>query len=69
MMQGRRRKSIETSRLLFGDARGEAVETLENVVLDITDCDLTAGLSGFHIGVNKAYCFALPQGAQKLSCI
>ncbi len=61
---GQAPQNIETSRLLFGDARGEAVETLENVVLDITDCDLTAGLSGFHIGVNKAYCFALPQGAQ-----
>ena len=33
-------------------------------MLDMTDCDLTAGLSGFSIGVNTAYCFALPEGAE-----
>ncbi len=53
-----------SSRLIFGDARGESVEKLENVVLDMTDCDLTSGLSGFAIGVNTAYCFALPEGAE-----
>ncbi len=53
-----------TNRLVFGDAGGTLVETLENVVLDMTDCDLTAGLSGFTIGVNTAYCFALPEGAR-----
>ena len=52
------------SRLIFGDGSAEPIETLENVVLDMTDCDLTAGLSGFTIGVNTAYCFALPEGAQ-----
>lgn len=52
------------SRLLFGDACGESVEVLNNVVLDMTDCDLTSGLSGFNIGVNTAYCFALPEGAE-----
>ena len=60
-------KAPETAggnRLLFGDVRGESVEKLENVVLDMTDCDLTAGLSGFTIGVNTAYCFALPEGAE-----
>lgn len=50
--------------LMFGDARGESVETLENVVLDMTDCDLTAGLSGFTVGVNTAYCFELPEGTE-----
>lgn len=50
--------------LLFGDAGKETSEKLENVVLDMTDCDLTAGLSGFNIGVNTAYCFALPEGAE-----
>ncbi len=50
--------------LLFGNVHNGAVETLENVVLDMTDCDLTAGLSGFTIGVNKAYCFELPKGAK-----
>lgn len=51
------------NRLLFGDSRGEAVETLQNVVLDMADCDLTAGLSGFQVGVNTAYCFTVPEGA------
>ncbi len=50
--------------LIFGDAGKKTIETLENVVLDLADCDLTAGLSEFTIGVNKAYCFALPQGAK-----
>lgn len=53
-----------TNRLVFGDAGKKDVETLENVILNVTDCDLTAGLSGFNIGVNKAYCFALPEGAK-----
>lgn len=52
------------NRLVFGSLGGETTETLENVVLDMTDCDLTAGLSGFTIGVNTAYCFALPDGAK-----
>ncbi|MBD5471882.1 MAG: VWA domain-containing protein [Lachnospiraceae bacterium] len=51
------------NRLIFGAANG-AVETLENVVLNIKDCDLSAGLSGFTIGVNTACCFALPEGAE-----
>ncbi|MBQ9141290.1 MAG: VWA domain-containing protein, partial [Lachnospiraceae bacterium] len=54
----------EESCLIFGDGREQATETLSNVVLDMTDCDLTAGLSGFRIGVNKAYCFILPEGAE-----
>ncbi|MCM1089304.1 MAG: VWA domain-containing protein [Butyrivibrio sp.] len=52
------------SLLIFGDARGESTEQLENVVLDMTNCDLTSGLSGFTIGVNNAYCFTPPEGAQ-----
>lgn len=50
--------------LLFGDAKGKSTELLNNVVLDMTDCDLTVGLSGFQIGVNTAYCFDVPQGAE-----
>ena len=57
-------QTAEGNRLLFGDVRGESVEKLNNVVLDMTDCDLTAGLSGFTIGVNTAYCFVLPEGAE-----
>ena len=52
------------NRLIFGDAGRETVRTLDNVVLEMKDCDLTAGLSGFTIGVNTAYCFALPKGAE-----
>lgn len=54
----------ESNRLIFGDASKENVEEIQNVVLDMTDCDLTVGLSGFNIGVNTAYCFALPEGAE-----
>ncbi len=61
---GQTPQNSEGNRLIFGDGGAKPVETLENVVLDMTDCDLTAGLSGFTVGVNKAYCFALPEGAQ-----
>ncbi len=54
----------DTNRLIFGAAGAAVTETLENVVLEMTDCDLTAGLSGFTIGVNTAYCLALPEGAK-----
>lgn len=53
------------NRLIFVGAKaGNVTETIENVVLDMTDCDLTSGLSGFTVGVNTAYCFALPEGAE-----
>lgn len=61
---GQTPQTAQTNRLVFGDTGGEVVETLQNVVLDMTDCDLTAGLSGFAIGVNTAHCFALPEGAE-----
>lgn len=61
---GQMPQAAGTNRLVFGKTGGEVVETLENVVVDMTDCDLTAGLSGFAIGVNTAYCFALPEGAE-----
>ena len=61
---GQTPQTAGTNRLVFGSAGGDVTETLENVVLDMTDCDLTAGLSGFAIGVNTAYCFALPEGAK-----
>lgn len=54
----------DTNRLIFGAAGETVTKTLENVVLDMTDCDLTTGLSGFTVGVNTAYCFALPEGAK-----
>lgn len=52
------------NRLCFGDAFGEAQETLHNVVLTVKACDVTAGLPEFAIGVNTAYCFELPEGAE-----
>lgn len=52
------------NRMLFGNVQGESVEILNNVVLEMADCDLTAGLSGFTIGVNTAYCFMPPEGAK-----
>ncbi len=52
------------NRLIFGKTGGEVTEELKNVVLDMTNCDLTAGLNGFHIGVNTAYSFVLPEGAE-----
>ncbi|MDE7322066.1 MAG: VWA domain-containing protein [Lachnospiraceae bacterium] len=61
---GQQPTAADTNRLIFGNAGDASTETLENVVLDMTDCDLTAGLSGFTIGVNKAYCFSLPEGAR-----
>ncbi|MDE7479450.1 MAG: VWA domain-containing protein, partial [Lachnospiraceae bacterium] len=66
---GQTPQAAKANRLIFGDTGGQVVDTLENVVLDMTDCDLTAGLSGFSFGVNTAYCFALPQGAKSfLEC-
>ncbi len=61
---GQQPKVADTNQMIFGNAKDASIETLENVVLDMADCDLTAGLSGFTIGVNKAYCFALPEGAR-----
>ena len=52
------------NRIRFGDAFGESEETLHNVVLTVKACDLTAGLADFTVGVNTAYCFALPEGAE-----
>lgn len=52
------------NRLVFGNAFGESEETLHNVLLTVKACDLTAGLPEFTIGVNTAYCFALPEGAE-----
>lgn len=61
---GQERRTEAGNCLLFGNVRGQAVETLENVVLDFTDADMTADLKGFTIGVNTAYCFELPEGAE-----
>lgn len=49
----------ETSALVFG-ADGET-GTAERVLLTVTDCDLTAGLSSFTIGVNETKVYEIPQ--------
>ncbi len=51
------------NRLVFGEHGATVTQTLSNVVLDMTDCDLTAGLNGFRIGVNTAYAFEVPEDA------
>ncbi len=61
---GQKPEKLSVNRLVFGDSQGKSVETLQNVVLNIKDCDLSEGLSDFAIGVNTAYCFALPEGAK-----
>ena len=61
---GQKLRAVGVNRLIFGDAGNESIEKLENVVLDMTNCNLTVGLSGFTIGVNTAYCFELPEGAE-----
>lgn len=57
-------ENLSINRLVFGDGQGKSMETVSNVVLSMKDCDLTTGLSDFSIGVNKAYCFNLPEGAK-----
>lgn len=56
--------AVGVNRLIFGDNGDIYAQKIENVVLDMTNCGLTTALSGFTIGVNTAYCFNLPEGAQ-----
>lgn len=49
----------DVSGLLFGDGRN-AAGTVENVLLTVTGCDLTSGLSSFSIGVNKTNVYEVP---------
>ena len=49
----------EASALVFG-AGGET-GTAERVLLTVSDCDLTAGLSSFTIGVNETKVYEIPQ--------
>lgn len=62
--KGHMAAELQGNRLIFGDAYKSATEELNHVVLDMADCDLSVGLSDFYIGVNKAYCFELPEGAK-----
>ena len=47
------------SRLAFGEERG-AAGTARNVLLTVTDCGLTEGLSAFSIGVNETNLYEVP---------
>ena len=46
---GQTPQNSEGNRLIFGDGGAKPVETLENVVLDMTDCDLTAGFQALRL--------------------
>lgn len=45
--------------LLFRED-GSAIDTVENVMLTVSDCELTEGLSSFTIGVNQAKVYEVP---------
>lgn len=45
--------------LVFCDGRNRT-DTVENVLLTVTGCDLTSGLSSFTIGVNKTNVYEVP---------
>lgn len=49
----------DVSAMVFGDDR-YAAGTAERVLLTVTNCDLTAGLSSFSIGVNEAKVYEVP---------
>ncbi|MCM1119569.1 MAG: VWA domain-containing protein [bacterium] len=49
----------DVSAMIFGDERG-AEGTAERVLLTVSDCDLTAGLTSFSIGVNETKVYELP---------
>ena len=49
----------DVSSLIFYDDRN-AVETAERVMLSVTGCDLTSGLSSFTIGVNETKVYDVP---------
>ncbi|MCM1024934.1 MAG: VWA domain-containing protein [Roseburia sp.] len=48
--------------LIFGAGLGET-GTEERVLLTVTECDLTAGLSAFSIGVNETKIYEIPEWA------
>ena len=48
-----------SSALLFGD-EGNASGTVEGILLTVTGCDLTSGLSAFSIGVNETKVYDIP---------
>lgn len=49
----------EGNSLIFRDARN-STGTAERVMLSVTNCDLTAGLSSFMIGVNETNVYQIP---------
>lgn len=51
--------SEDASSMLFKDSRN-AAGTVERVMLTVTDCELTSGLSSFTIGVNETNVYDVP---------
>lgn len=49
----------DVSAMVFEDGRN-AVGTVERVMLTVTDCELTSGLSSFTIGVNETNVYEVP---------
>lgn len=52
----------DVSSMVFGDERN-ASGTAESVMLSVTGCDITQGLSSFAVGVNKTNVYELPEWA------
>lgn len=48
------------SSILFDSAKN-ATDTVEKVMITVTECDLTAGLSSFSIGVNETKVYEVPE--------
>lgn len=50
----------DVSSMVFCDSRN-AADTVEKVMLTVTDCELTSGLSSFSIGVNETTVYEIPE--------
>lgn len=53
-------QTVREGGLIFGGGPG-AVGTEESVLLTVTGCDLTAGLSAFTVGVNETKVYEIPE--------
>ncbi|MBD5527471.1 MAG: VWA domain-containing protein [Lachnospiraceae bacterium] len=50
----------DTGKIVFADGRN-AVDTVKRVMLTVTNCDLTAGMSSFSVGVNETKVYEVPE--------
>jgi len=53
-------KQEDVSGILFDSSRN-AIDTVENIMITVTECDLTAGLSSFSVGVNETKVYEVPE--------